>query len=101
MAQGLANVAAAMHPPLPQQQPNQPVAYNEGGKVYDPYQLAILQGFSHAPMMAGIQPIWSLFQATKHLDTYKDNLKKKMKDWGERHHVPIDRGATISQRDHA
>ena len=92
MAQGLANVAAAMHPPLPQQHANQPVAYDEGGKVYDPYQLTILQGFSHAPTMAGIQPIWSLFQATKHLDTHKDNLKKKMKDWGERHHVPIDRG---------
>ena len=65
--------------------------YEEGGKFYDSYQLAILQGFAHTPTVAGVPPIWALFQHTKHVDTHMDNIKKAMMEWSRAKHVGIDR----------
>ena len=91
LSQGMVNVAAAMHPHAPVTVTGGSTL-EEGGKPYDPFQLAIIQGFSHSTTPATIPPIWALFTTTKHIDTHKDNLKKKMKLWAEAKHVQIDRG---------
>ena len=72
--------------------------YEDGGKYYNAYQLAIIQGFSHVASLTGIPPIWALFQHTKHLDTHRDNIKQKMVTWAEAQqcHVSINRGLYIS-----
>ena len=97
LTQGIANAAAALQP-LPRPATfGDNTASEDGGKFYDSYQLAVIQGFSNSPSVAGIQPIWALFQHTKHLDTHRDNLKRKMIAWAEaqRRHVAIDRGLYI------
>jgi hypothetical protein len=66
--------------------------YEEGGRNYDKYQLAVVQGFSHTHTVAGIQQVWALFQSTKHADTHQNNIKRKMTRWADaqRPPVPID-----------
>ena len=95
LTQGLANVAAAIQPAIAAGSTRDgPASYDDGGKNYDAFQLAVIQGFSHSPGLQGIQQIWALFQHTKHLDTHKDNIKKRRFGWAEaqRRHVTIDRG---------
>ena len=97
LTQGLATAAAALNP-QPRAPTGDSTTYEDGGKYYDAYQLAVIQGFSHTASLAGIPPIWALFQHTKHLDTHRDNIKRKMVAWAEaqRRHVAIDRGLYIS-----
>lgn len=64
-------------------------AYEEGGRYYDKYQLAILRGFSHCHALQGIQQIWALFQTTKHADTHKNNLLRKMARWADAQRPPV------------
>ncbi len=92
LSQGMVNVAAAMQPQTLPGTHTTTSAVDDGGKPYNPFQLAILQGFSHSPTPAQLPPIWALFTTTKHLDTHKDNLKKKMRSWAEAKHVQIDQG---------
>ena len=70
--------------------------HEAGGKLYDPYQIALLQGFSNAPTSTGVQPIWSRFQDTKTLDTHKTNLKRYMKTWARQKFIQIDTGLYFS-----
>ena len=63
--------------------------YEEGGRNYDKYQLAVVQGFSHTPDLHGVQQIWALFQTTKHADTHKNNIKKKMIQWADAQRPPV------------
>jgi hypothetical protein len=77
---------------------NEVISYDKGGKYYDKFQLAVLQGFSHLPDLSGVQQIWALFQFTKHSDTHKNNIKKKMARWADTQRPPvmIDRGLYIT-----
>lgn len=64
-------------------------AYEDGGRNYDKYQLAVIRGFSHSPNLNGVQQIWALFQTTKHADTHKNNLKRKMIQWADAQRPPV------------
>ena len=91
LSQGMVNMAAAMQPQALPTTHTTTSAVDDGGKPYDPFQLAILQGFSHSPTPAQLPPIWALFTTTKHLYMHKDNLKKKMRAWAEAKHVQIEK----------
>lgn len=56
-------------------------SYKEGGKCYDEYQLAVLKGFTHTHYIPDVPPIWPMFQHTKHMDTHRNNIIRKMKEW--------------------
>lgn len=73
-------------------------SYETGGKLYDKYQLSVVRGFSHQPGFSGVQPIWALFQQTKHAETHKNNIKRKMAQWADAQRPPviIDRGLYIT-----
>jgi hypothetical protein len=82
LTQSIVNAASAMNPVAPAAVVHaQASNYEEGGKFYDSYQLAILQGFAHTPTVTGVPPIWALFQHTKHINTHMDNIKKAMMEW--------------------
>ena len=92
LTQSIVNAASALNPtPTPATTTSQATNYEEGGKFYDAYQLAVLQGFAHSPTVAGVPPIWALFQHTKHIDTHIDNIKKSMMEWSREKYVGIDR----------
>ena len=90
-----AQAAAAMKPPP---DPSDTVS-ERGGVEYDPFQMAIIQGFAHAPDITGVPVLWGLFQYTKNLETHKDNLRRRMVAWSssaEREvQVPIERALYI------
>lgn len=73
--------------------------YERGGVFYDKFQLAVLQGFAHAPTLAGVPVIWVWFQYSKTMETHKDNLRRKMSEWAtspaREVQVPIERGLYI------
>ena len=96
LSQGMVNVAAALQP-VPATS-IVAASYEEGGKFYDEYQLAILKGFSHTHQIALVPPIWPMFQHTKHMDTHRDNILRKMKEWAVRpeNQVNIDRSLYLS-----
>jgi len=64
----------------------------DGSKDYDKYQKAIIQGFSHSPTLAGVQPIWELFSQTKNIDTHRLHLREAMQKWAAKWGVTITRG---------
>ena len=78
LSQGMASVAAAMQP---QVAPDRASSYEEGGKFYDGYQLAVLKGFAHTHHIPSVPQIWPMFQHTKHTDTHRDNIKRLMREW--------------------
>ena len=73
-----ASAAAAIKPP-PSDDPD--TAYEFGGKLYDKFQMAAVKGFAHVHDLGDVPSIWALFQYTKHLETHKDNLRRKMLAW--------------------
>ena len=73
-----ASAAAAMKPP-PADDPD--TSYELGGRLYDKFQMAMVKGFAHVHDIADVPSIWALFQYTKHLETHKDNLRRKMIKW--------------------
>ncbi len=64
-------------------------AYEDGGRNYDKYQLAVVRGFSHTHEFSGIQQFWALFQTTKHTETHRNNIKRKMARWANAQRPPI------------
>ncbi len=64
-------------------------AYEDGGRNYDKFQLAVIRGFSHNHNLSGIQQIWALFQITKHTDTHRNNIKRKMVGWADAQRPPV------------
>ena len=64
-------------------------AYEEGGRNYDKYQLAVVRGFSHTHEFTGIQKIWALFQTTKHVETHRNNIKRTMAHWADAQRPPV------------
>lgn len=85
-------ISAAMHPAasaLAASSGGVAAAYEEGGRFYDKYQLPVLRGFSHTHELQGIQQIWALFQTTKHADTHKNNIKRKMARWADAQRPPV------------
>lgn len=96
ISNSFATAAAALQPP-----PADPsdAEYERGGVDYDSYQLAILQGFSHAPDITGVPVIWAHFQYSKNIETHKDNLRRRMTAWAtdtaRTVQVPIERGLYI------
>ena len=98
LSQGMANIAAAMNTPTSHFPADPSMSYEEGGKHYDKYQLAIIKGFAHTHLLNEVPTIWPMFQHTKHMDTHKDNIKRKMIEWAtaQKTHVAIDRGLYFS-----
>lgn len=96
LSQGMVNVAAALQP-VPAAS-TIASSYEEGGKFYDEYQLAILKGFAHTHQISLVPPIWPMFQHTKHMDTHRDNILRKMKQWAMRPEIQvnIDRSLYLS-----
>ncbi len=78
-------------------EPSSGAHYEEGGRNYDEFQLAVLRGFAHTSDMAQVPTIWSMFQHTKHMDTHKDNIRRCMNRWAttvdpsKPYHVDIER----------
>jgi len=68
------------------------------GKTYDGYNFAVLQGFSHCPTPAGLQPIWGLFTQTKSIETHRLHIKENMKNWARAHGVTINKGIFFSKQ---
>jgi hypothetical protein len=64
-------------------------AYKEGGRNYDKYQLAVVWGFLHSHDLSDVQQIWALFQTTKHTETHRNNLKRKMARWADAQRPPV------------
>lgn len=79
ISSSFATAAAAMKPATTDDDPN--ASYEFGGKLYDKFQMATVKGFAHVYDLADVPAIWALFQYTKHLETHKDNLRRKMQDW--------------------
>jgi hypothetical protein len=73
-----ASAAAAMKPPATDEGDT---SYELGGRLYDKFQMATVKGFAHVYDLADVPAIWALFQYTKHLETHKDNLRRKMMAW--------------------
>lgn len=73
-----ATAAAAMKP-APVDDPD--TSYEFGGRLYDKFQLAIIKGFAHVHAIADVPAIWAMFQYTKHLETHKETLRRKMIAW--------------------
>ena len=103
LSQSIVAAAAALNP---SNTDHATESYEDGGKKYDEFQLAILMGFSHSHDVTGVPRTWARFQYTKNMDTHRDNIKRKMIEWAtsEDHpmHVSIDRGlffTTASIRD--
>ena len=75
-------------------------SYESGGKTYDKFQMAAIQGFANVPNINGVPYIWALFQYTKDLETHKNNIKRRMAEWAtsdERDiQVQIDRSLFIT-----
>ena len=96
LSQGIASVAASLHPQQPATSSLDPATlYDQGGRDYDEFQVAILRGFSHSYNISDIPPVWQLFQYTKQVDTHRDNVKRHMKTWANNakpDQVMIDRG---------
>ncbi len=96
ISQSFASAAASMNPAAPRADGSS--AYEEGGKNYDEFQLAVLRGFAHTHMINFIPPIWPMFQYSKHIDSHRDNLRRKMIEWSvsitptKPDHVMIERG---------
>lgn len=67
------------------------------GKEYDKYQKALLQGFSHSPTIAGLQPIWELFTQTKNIDIHRLHLREAMTSWATKWGVTITSGIQLSK----
>ena len=103
LTQGIASVAASLQPPQTTRG-DSTTAYEEGGKYYDDFQLAVIKGFSHTHDANQVQQIWPMFQMTKHMDTHRDNIKRKMVDWAlsitptKREQVQIERGLYIAKQ---
>lgn len=68
------------------------------GKTYDAYNFAVLQGFSHCPTPAGLQPIWGLFTQTKSIETHRLHIKEHMKNWARTQGVTINKGIFFSKQ---
>ena len=88
--------AAAAMKPLTVDDPD--TSYELGGRLYDKFQMAIVKGFTHVHNIADVPAIWALFQYTKHLETHKETLRRKMMAWAtttdkneRREQVQIDR----------
>lgn len=96
LSQGIATAAAALN--LLQSTTRGLLAYEEGGKPYDNFQLAVLRGFSHTDKITQIPRIWPYFQQSKHMDTHKDNIRRQMVEWAtnQRIQVGIDRSMVIT-----
>ena len=67
------------------------------GRDYDKYQKALLQGFSHSPTVAGLQPIWELFTQTKNIDIHRMHLREAMNKWATKWGVTITGGVHLSK----
>ena len=78
ISSSFATAAAAMKPPPPK---DSETSYELGGRLYDKFQMAMVKGFAHVHDLADVPSIWALFQYTKHLETHKDNLRRKMLKW--------------------
>ena len=93
----IAAAAAAIQPVVADPAPS---TYEDGGKYYDKFQLAILMGFAQTDDVANIPRIWASFQYTKNMDTHKDNIKRGMMDWATSDihpmHVAIDRSLLLT-----
>ncbi len=68
------------------------------GKTYDAYNFAALQGFSHCPTTAGLQPIWGLFTQTKSIEMHRLHIKEHMKTWARAQGVTINKGIFFSKQ---
>lgn len=73
-----ASAAAAMKPSSAD---DADTSYELGGRLYDKFQMATVKGFAHVYDLGDVPAIWALFQYTKHLETHKDNLRRKMMAW--------------------
>lgn len=94
LSTSFASAAAAFKPPV------DPGDVSEnGGVLYDKFQMAIVQGFAHVPDITGVPSLWAQFQYTKNIAMHKENLKRKMRAWAtakdRKPHVPIDNGLYI------
>lgn len=59
-----ASAAAAIKPPASE---DSGTSYEFGGRLYDKFQMAAVQGFAHVADVSQLPAIWGLFQYTKHL----------------------------------
>ena len=96
LTHGIASVVAALQPTPPAPASYDPAtSYDNGGKDYDEFQIAILKGFSHSHRIGDIPKIWPMFQYTKNIENHRDNIKREMVSWAKNaqpDQVPIDRG---------
>ena len=96
LTHGIASVAAALQPVQPTVSHHESATgFENGGKEYDEFQVAILRGFAHSHNIADIPKIWPMFQYTKHIETHRDNIRREMIHWAKNaqpDQVPIDRG---------
>ena len=96
ISSSFASAAAAWKPP---QTDDADVSYESGGRNYDGFQMAMIKGFAHVPEIAEVPALWALFQYTKHLETHKSNLRRKMAAWAmsddREYQVPIERSLFI------
>ena len=94
LTQGIANIATAIQPATYSSRSDPATAYEEGGELYDIYQLSVLQGFAHIHLPTEVPKIWPTFQHTEHMDTHRDNICRQMDMWAtaQPHHFGIDRG---------
>lgn len=96
ISSSFATAAAALKPPSTDPLDRE---YERGGVNYDKFQMAIIQGFAHAPSIHGVPVIWALFQSSKNLETHKDTLRRRMKAWAvgpdREVQVPIERSLFI------
>lgn len=92
ISSSFASAAASLKPPSVE---DADTSYELGGRLYDKFQMAAVRGFAHVAEVTDLPAIWALFQYTKHLETHKDNLRRKMIAWAtsvdREQQVPIDR----------
>ncbi len=100
LTQGLASMAAAIAPAQTAATMADPsTLYNQGGRDYDEFQVAILKGFAHTSNIDDIPSVWQLFQQSKHIEGHRDLIKCRMIDWARNttpDQVNIDRGLFLS-----
>lgn len=78
ISSSFATAAAALKPA-----PTNPddESYESGGRPFDKFQMATIQGFAHVTDITGVPLIWALFQYTKNMETHKDNIRRRMVEW--------------------
>lgn len=95
ISQGIATAAAALHP-HPGGHTMGAASYEDGGKPYDEFQMAVFRGFAHSANINMVPRVWPYFQCTKHADTHKD-IRREMVKWAtsQRIQVAIDQNLFI------